>query len=197
MSREITNLAELLEQIGKADSKGNRVSLDAIFDAVGRRSFGPILLVAGLITFAPVIGDIPGVPTLMAALVLLVSVQLLFHRDHFWMPQWLLKRSVKRDQLRKALDWMQRPARFVDRFLRPRLIRLVEGPGLWAIAVVCVAIASAMPPMELIPFSATGAGAALTAFGLALVAHDGLFALFAMLITITTAALVLYAILGS
>jgi hypothetical protein len=37
-----------------------------------------------------------------------------------------------------------------------------------------------MPVMEVIPFSASGAGAALTAFGLALIAHDGLTALFAL-----------------
>lgn len=57
---------------------------------------------------------------------------------------------------------------------------------------MCVLIAVAMPPMELVPFTATGAGAALTAFGLSLIAHDGLVALLAFAFTATTLALVMY-----
>lgn len=34
-------------------------------NAVGRRSFGPTLLLAGLVTLAPIVGDIPGVPVLI------------------------------------------------------------------------------------------------------------------------------------
>jgi hypothetical protein len=40
--------------------------LEAILDIVGRRSFSPVLLIAGLITLAQLISDFPGVPTLMA-----------------------------------------------------------------------------------------------------------------------------------
>jgi hypothetical protein len=49
-----------------------------------------------------------------------------------------------------------------------------------------------MPAMELVPFSANGAGAALTAFGLSLIAHDGLLALLAFVFTAMTFGLVLY-----
>jgi hypothetical protein len=56
-------------------------------DAVGRRSFGPLLLLAGIVLAAPGVGDIPGVPTVMGLFILLVSGQMLFDRDHFWMPQ--------------------------------------------------------------------------------------------------------------
>lgn len=48
----------------------------------------------------------------------------------------------------------------------------------------------AMPPMELIPFSANAAGAALTLFGLALVAHDGLLAWLGLALTAGVLALV-------
>ncbi|WP_438590661.1 exopolysaccharide biosynthesis protein [Halomonas borealis] len=44
--------------------------------------------------------------------------------------------------------------------------------------------------MELVPFSANGGGLALTLFGLALLAEDGLMALAAYLLTGTTLALV-------
>ena len=46
-----------------------------------------------------------------------------------------------------------------------------------------VAIGATMPPLEILPFLATTAGAALTMFGLALIARDGLMALIGMAFT--------------
>ena len=71
---EDSNLMDLISSIEHMEQDASRVSVDDVVHAVGRRSFGPLLLVAGIITLTPIIGDIPGMPTLMAALVLLVSV---------------------------------------------------------------------------------------------------------------------------
>lgn len=172
--------------------KGDRPSLGAILEAVGNRSFGPLLLLAGLITFAPLIGDIPGVPTIMGLFVLLIGVQMLFRRKHFWLPHWLLSRSVAQDKLCKAVQWLRPAARFLDRLLRPRLTIFTSGVAVYLIAIVCILLALAMPVMELVPFSANGAGAALTAYGLALTMRDGLLALFAFGFTTATAGLVIY-----
>src|SRR5919106_4048261 len=94
MDQELTSLEQLLDCIGKANTSRGQVSLGAILESVGSRSFGPLLLVAGLIILAPFIGGIPGVPTTMATLVLLSAGQLLFRREQFWLPRWLLKRSL-------------------------------------------------------------------------------------------------------
>jgi hypothetical protein len=48
--------------------------------------------------------------------------------------------------------------------------------------------------MELVPFSANVAGAALTAFGLALIANDGVFALVGYAITIVVGVIVTVAL---
>lgn len=184
MDQEVSSLEELLDRMGQADPDGSEVTLDALLDAVGRRSFGPLLLTAGLVTLAPLIGDIPGVPTIMGVLVVLIAGQMLFDREHFWLPRWMLERSVKRERLCKALEWLRRPARFVDRVLRPRLTMFVRTAGIHIIAGMCIAVAAVMPATEFVPFSANAAGAALTAFGLALIAHDGLLAVIALLITL-------------
>lgn len=189
---EIADLRQLLERIGNAARDRDQVSLRAITEELGSRSFGPLLLLAGLVTLAPLIGDIPGVPTLMAIIVLLVAGQLLIGRHHLWLPRWLLDRSVARGKVDKALSWMRRPARVVDRLLRPRLSVFVNGPGVYAIALMCVIIAAATPPMEFVPFTANGAGLALTAFGLALIAMDGLVALLAFVFTAATLGAVIY-----
>lgn len=171
---EDTTLMDLIESIETLEQGASRVSVDDVVSAVGRRSFGPLLLVAGLITLAPIIGDIPGMPTLMAVLVLLVSVQLLAGREAFWLPGFLLKRSLSRQKFDKGLQLMKKPARWVDGLLRVRLPWLTGYIGIRVTALVCLMIALAMPPMEFIPFSANGAGLALVLLGLGLVARDGL-----------------------
>lgn len=156
-----------------------------ILEVVGRRSFGPLLLIAGLIMLSLIIGDIPGVPSLVGIFVFLIAGQLLIQRKHLWLPQWLPKRSADQRKLCKALDWLRSPSRFVDKFLRPRLTFFTRSKGAYAISVACIFIALAMPVMEVVPFSANGAGATLTLFGLSIIAHDDILALLAFTIICT------------
>lgn len=189
---ELTDLEGLLARIEQAEAVEHRVTLGGIIDSIGYRSFGPLLLVPGLVTVAPLIGDIPGVPTLMAILVWLTTGQLLVGRERLWLPGWLRERSVGSDTLSTAIGRVRPVARVIDRWTGPRLTFLVGGPGTYVIAVVCLAIAAAMPPMELIPFSATGAGIALTVFGVSLLARDGLLAVIGLTVTAGTFGFVLY-----
>ena len=178
-----TNLEHLLDKLeGAPDERHEAVTLGEIVEAAGARSFGPLLLVAGLVAASP-LSAIPGMPTTLGVLVALITVQFLFRRRHFWLPQWLLKRRLKRETFCKALAWMRKPAHFIDRFLHPRLESVTRHTGLYAIALVCALIGIAMPSLELVPFSSHVAGLALTAFGLALIANDGVVGLVALGIT--------------
>ncbi|MCK0754240.1 exopolysaccharide biosynthesis protein [Chromohalobacter japonicus] len=193
---ELAGLDHLLERIGQAPRRDDeRVQLGDMLTAVGQGSFGSLLLVPGVITLLPLVGDIPGVPTLMALLVLLVAGQLLLGRRTFWLPQWLLKRSVSRVKLDKAVAWMRKPARAIDRLLKPRLTWLTQRAGTYLVALFCFLIALAMPLMEVVPFSANGAGLALMMFGLSLMANDGLWALLALILTGGTVGAVIVALL--
>lgn len=185
------SLTELLDRLRARTEGQDDVSVGDIMSAIGERSFGPLVLIAGVITLAPLIGDIPGVPTLLGLMVLLTLGQLVFQRKSVWIPSKLSQRTVTREKMVKALDWMAKPARFVDRWTRQRLTWLVTGPGQYVMAGICMTVAAAMPVMEVIPFTANGAGLALTAFGLAIVARDGLLALLAILATGSTAWFVL------
>jgi hypothetical protein len=195
-ARQPATLEQFIDQIDEAAAEHDVVSLQLILDAAGHSSFGPLLLLAGLVMVAPVVGDIPGVPTLMGSVVLLVAGQLLFHRDHIWLPQVLLRRSVSADKARKAVSWMRAPARFLDRHSRPRLRWFTHGPGLTLVAIACIGIAVLTVPMEVVPFSANAAGLALVIFGLSLIARDGLLTLTALLVTAGTFAVVLYNLLS-
>ncbi|HBP79787.1 MAG TPA: exopolysaccharide biosynthesis protein, partial [Halomonas sp.] len=156
-TQDATNLTELIHTMERMERENAQVSVDDVVHAVGRRSFGPLLLLAGLITLAPIIGDIPGMPTLMAVLVLLTSSQLLVGRETFWLPKWLLKRSLSRQKFDKALHYMKKPAKWVDGLLGVRLAWMTGYIGIRVTAFACLLVALAMPPMEFIPFSANGA----------------------------------------
>lgn len=185
---EPTCLEEVIDRVAGAAEERATVNLGELLEAVGRRSFGPLLLLAGVIAVSPLSG-IPGIPTTLGCIVILIAVQLLMKRDHFWLPRWALRRSLRRENLDKAVRFMRRPARRVDRVLRERLTVLTQGPATHGIAVLCGLIALTMPPLEIVPFAASTAGAALSGFGLALIARDGLMAIGALLFTALAATL--------
>lgn len=170
------NLQELLDRIENATSDRDAVSVGNMVREIGSQSFGPLFVFAGVIGVSPLSG-IPGIPTTLAVLVLLVSMQMLFRRHCCWLPQWILRRSIARTKVTKALQWLRPPARFIDRLLRPRLTRLLENGGAYAVAAVCAVVAVGVPVLELVPFAATLAGTVFVIFGLAIIARDGVLAL--------------------
>lgn len=191
-NNEPTSLQELFSQIRQAAENTQTATLELILKVAGRKSFGSMLLIAGIITLAPIIGDIPGVPTLMGIVTFLIAIQMLMRRDNLWLPQFLLKRSVDSEKLGRALKKMHKPAGVIDRYLKPRLSFLVEGIMLYAIAAMCLLIALAMPVMEFIPFSANIAGILLTTFGLSVLTRDGLPILIGFILALAIGALIAF-----
>ena len=186
------NLKEIIELIEQSAEDSESISVGMIVRTLGSRSFGPILLVAGLITLAPFPSGVPGVPTTMGALVLLVTVQLLIGRNYFWLPRFISKRALSREKFRKGVSWVRPIIRVLDYISKPRL-RILESKGqIYVIAVICLLVALTMPFMEFIPFSANIAGVTFTLFGLALTAHDGLLALLGLLFVIAVTGSGLY-----
>jgi len=175
------SLSGLIDRIDKIVLKKDSVSIGDILQTSGQKSFGTLIFLAGVITLAPLIGDIPGVPSLMGIIVFLTALQMLLKKDNLRLPQFILKRSVDRKKLHKALNKLKKPVKFIDRILRPRLMVLTEGFMLYVIAVLCLCTALLMPIMELIPFSANIAGFILTFFGLSILTNDGLPALITLL----------------
>ncbi|HDZ56052.1 MAG TPA: exopolysaccharide biosynthesis protein [Pseudomonas xinjiangensis] len=189
MSQELQNLEQLFDHLARLARGRDQVSLGIVVDSIGRRSFGPLLMLIGITLVSPLSG-IPGMATIMAVFVMLIAVQMLLGRTHFWLPKWLLSRAINHDRLLKIISWGRPLAVKIDRVLRPRLPMLVHHGGGYVIALLCLLISLCMPVMEMVPFSASAAGAALAAFGLSLVMHDGLLVLMAVAWVIATFALV-------
>lgn len=189
-------LDQLLDCIEDAAGEGRETSLEDIVETVGASSFAPLLLFAGLVILAPVVGDLPGVPVLMGTLVILIATQIILQREYVWLPNWLLRRCVSSDKVKKAVRWLRKPARFLDRWTKERYAWLVAPAGVYVIAATCIVIAAATPIMEVIPFSANLAGVAITAFGLALIRRDGLIAAIALIFSVSAAGILIYQVAG-
>jgi len=172
MTKQSRNLEQLLDHLAEAADTRERMSLEIVVEVVGQRSFGAVLLVVGLLLVSPLSGII-GMATTMSIVVALIAVQLLLDREYVWLPRWVLQRSTSSAHALRAISALRRPARFMDRWVKPRLPMLSRRLGTCAVALMCISIASVMPFMELIPFSATVAGVPLTILGLTLFVKDG------------------------
>jgi hypothetical protein len=194
MNGQPPDLVGLLAILAKAGRAKTQVSVRELREVVGRRSFAPLLLAASIVGFTP-LGGIPGVPTTLATIVVIIAVQIVMGFESLWLPKFLLDREVEGKKLVRGAKSLRPVARAIDKAIRPRLTFLTLRPTSYVIAVLCIMIALTVPPLELVPFVDIPLWAALVAFSLALVAHDGLLAIAAFVLTITGAILIGIAVL--
>ena len=168
----LTHLLHALCSLGK---KNQQVSVHQIREEIGERSFGPFLLIPSLIELSP-IGGIPGVPTVLALVVSVFSIQIAFG---MWLPNFVENRTMPGDKLQRGLDFLRPVAFWVDKVLKPRLRWITKPPALQVIAVFCLLLAAMVPPLEIVPFASSLPMGAIGLFGLALMVRDGVVAILA------------------
>jgi hypothetical protein len=190
------SLNALLDRLEAPVRSEGDTTVRELFETIGQPSFGPLLVAVGLAGVTP-LSAVPTVPTLLAVCTALIAIQLVFGRKHFWLPGFVLRRRVTRGRLRMSTRMARRPARAVDRLLKPRLTLLTGSLASRLVALVCILIAAAVPPLELVPFAAALPSLAIAAFGLGLIARDGLLVLIALLISGTSLFLVAQKLLGA
>ena len=176
----LESVLRTLERTAKGN--GAKVSVDEIVETFGARSFGPLLLLCGLLGMTPV-SAIPTAPTVLAVIVILIAGQMVFGREAIWIPRFIGKLSVKAERLAKAVKISRKPAHVVDRVVCPRLLALTTPLADRLVALSCVLVAITVPPLELVPFAAFVPALAIFTFGVGLVARDGLVVLIALLLS--------------
>jgi hypothetical protein len=175
------NVSGILDAISKA-GRGERLTVADLVDALGSRSFGPLLLAPSLVLISP-LSAIPGAPTMGAIAIVLVSGQVLIGRRTLWLPAFLRRRSIARSRIRTVARRMQPVAAVVDRYTGRRLAFLVRSPLDRLLLVPCIVLALAMPLLELVPMSSTILASAIFLLALALTVRDGVLALLALVVT--------------
>lgn len=192
---EVHSVCDILDMLRKTADAGEKVSIGDVLDAVGDRSYGPALLIPALLEITPV-GAIPGVPSFLALFIALVASQLLFDKDHLWLPQFIQKRAISGDKLHKAADKLGPFAVWLDRWFHGRMPRFVKQPWPRIAAAAVIVLCLLVPPLEIVPFASTAPMLAIAAFGLALLVSDGLLMLAALAISLAALSLAGASLLG-
>ena len=168
---KVNNLESLLASLTECTS-GEDVTVRDMLNAVGRRSYGPILLLLGFIAISP-LTIIPGTSWIVALLTLLIAGQIVLGRAFPWVPRRFLDIEFPRSALVTGVEQARKYARPIDRVLKPRLSFLSRAPFISLSALVCVAAALITFPLGLVPFGPLLPGLAVLLFGLGLTARDG------------------------
>ena len=180
---EIHSASDILDSLRDVANDEEQVPIGDVVQAMGARSFGPFIMLPALIEISP-LGAVPGVPTFLALVIAITAAQLLFGRDHLWLPGFVRNRSAKSEKVLKAVDRLRPIAEWMDRWFHGRMKRFASGPFPRIAAACVIALAMTVPPLEFIPFASTAPMAAIAAFGLALIVRDGLLMLIAGVLTV-------------
>ena len=152
------------------------LTVGKMLDAFGRTSFLPVMMVPAVLVVSPLSG-IPLFSSICGLTIALVAVQMLFMRDHIWLPAFVQRRTVKGERLHNAMAKLERLANWIDRISRRRWSALVVPPGNRLPQIVCLVAGLMMPFLELVPFSSSILGLCVLCCGAGLLARDGLFVL--------------------
>ncbi len=109
-----------------AEHPYDRISLDDLLHGVGHRAFGLLLLLLALPNSIPLPSP-PGLSTVFGLPMAIFAAQLMLGQKEPWLPAFLRKKTLPRDEILKFLDRAQPYLSKVERRLKPRAGRFV-GP---------------------------------------------------------------------
>ena len=168
---QVRNLRTLLQSLCSG-TEGETVSVGDLLNTVGRRSYGPVILLLGFIAISP-LTIIPGANVLMALITLIFALQMVIGRPYPWLPRKALEFEFPRKYLVSSVAAADKYLVQVDRFLKPRLVFLTQPPFVQVVALACVAAALVTIPLSFVPFGPVVPSLAILLFGLAITARDG------------------------
>lgn len=168
-SHSVGDILDCLEEL--ADDC-DEVSVESVMHAFGTRTFGPAIMVPALLEITPV-GAIPGVPTFLAAIVMLVAVQKMLGRRTLWLPGIIARRHVSGGKLAKAVEKLRPVGRFMDRHFHRRLKFMTRAPFAQISAGIVILLCMTVPFLEVLPFASSVPMLAIAGFGLAVLVRDG------------------------
>lgn len=178
---EPESIEDVLDRVEEAAGEERHTSVADIIDKIGDDAFAPLMLVPALLMVSPATA-IFGFGTICAIIIATIAFQMLIGRKQLWLPQFILRQKMPSRHVERSVDFLTRPARAIDAMTRPRLSFLVDAPAdrVWASLIIVLSLL--VPFFELVPMSATIIGGSITLFGLAVLARDGLLAIFGLTI---------------
>ncbi len=165
------SLSDIAERMSDA-SDSQEVSVKDMIASVGKRAYGPLLLVFGLIALSPV-GAIPGASVVLGALIVLVAAQVLFGLESPWFPSRLKRISVDSGKIDRSVHKIKPYLAKVDKILRPRWRFMMEPPAPRLVAFFCIVLGVSMYPLAVVPWGVAAPALAIVVLSVGLTSHDG------------------------
>jgi hypothetical protein len=165
--RRPRRLSELFAQLAR-DAHGP-VSIGHIRDALGNRSFAPLLVLFAAFNLLPLP---PGTSAVLGLPLIIVSAQMVYGAKQTWLPGYVSERSLSADTFRKMMEWIVPRLIRIERVIRPRYWPFWRRQGDRVIG--CIALALAIVVTLPIPLGNWLPAFATALLGLALSERDGL-----------------------
>jgi len=172
---------------------GERIYLGDFVDALGARAFGLLQFVFSLPNAAG-LGAVPGLSTIFGLPQLVLAAQMILGLRRPWLPGWLQRRSLARQDLVTLLVRSMPYLMRVERVLRPRFLVLSSdlAERLLGIVFLILALIVSLP----IPFANQLPAIAMALLALGLIERDGLYVTIGLLVALVSAAIAAAVVIG-
>lgn len=113
--RRPRRLSELFAQLAR--EANGPVSIGHIRDALGNRSFAPLLVLFAAFNLLPLP---PGASAILGLPLIIVSAQMVYGAKQTWLPSSLSNRALSAETFRSAMEWIVPRIIRIERVVRPR-----------------------------------------------------------------------------
>ena len=168
MSSNAPRMSHVLNGIAESGD-GPRITVGEIMQALGARAFSLLIVVMGLPNSLPMP---PPIALISGFLLAFISIQILIGWPSPWLPASVLKKSLARADVARAIATAIPWVLWVERLAKPRL-KLLQHDLAWRVVgsgllILSLALIAAVPVFGQIPL-----GIAFCLIGLGLVERDG------------------------
>lgn len=185
---QTVTLTELLDTIhadAQKDSNANtpHITVGKVTKSLKREGLGAMLLMPSAILVLPT-GAIPGVPIACAAVIALVSIQILIGQEKLWFPKFLRRQSFNR---RRFLNFLRRAkpyAEKIDYIAQPRFA-FVNSPVVHRVAAaLCLLLSIPIAFVGFVPYLPALLAFPMLFIGLGMCVSDGFLILLGIAVAI-------------
>ncbi len=187
--RRPRRLSQMFGQLAH-DAKGD-ISVGAIRDALGDRSFAALLVIFAALNMIPLP---PPASAFLGPPLMIIAAQMVYGSKRAWLPGFLINRSLTADQFRAFMDRVVPQLIRIEQYIRPRYWPFWRKRGDRVIG--CVALLMGVMITLPIPLGNWLPACCTALLGLALTERDGVLLVIGSLIGIVAVA-VIAAVVGT
>ena len=179
---KLNSLAEILDRT-RAATTGETVVVRDVIESLGSASFLSIQLLMALAVTSPLSG-FPFFSSVSGLVIFLVVAQSLIGRTHVWLPDFLARRQLPVDKVKRVLNGASGVVHWLDDHRWSNLPFVTEPPFENLPRALCMFCGAAMPLLEIVPFSSAILGAVVSGLTFGMLTRNGLLVLLTISVTV-------------